>query len=179
MEDKILIATTVSSREKGIRRLEEGETTSSQRMISIQGNQEASRKNLMKAEDESPTHKRNCKNDNDDEAKRMEDMRGKGGGRLKHCIVDGDVPLCLRRYLRDSKEDSSSKRKMYEEKESRSSTQSKTKYCVMNKMASGSKGTCPRSTEEKDEHPKNKEVTFIILQKNMRSMHSSEKSKNW
>ena len=34
---------------------------------------------------------------------------------------------------------------------------------------------CPRSIEEKDEHPKNKEVAFIILQKNMRSMHSSEK----
>ena len=31
----------------------------------------------------------------------------------------------------------------------------------MNKMASGSEGTCPRSTEEKDKHPKNKEVTFI------------------
>ena len=45
----------------------------------------------------------------------------------------------------------------------------------MNNTASGSEGTCPRSTEEKDEHPKNKEVTFIILQKNMRSMHSSEK----
>ena len=105
----------------------------------------------------------------------MEDMRGKGGGRLKHCIIDGDVPLCLRRNLRDSKEDSSSKRKRYEEKESRSGTQSKTKHCVMNKMASGSKGTCPRSTEEKDKHPKNKEVTFIILPKNMRSMHSSEK----
>ena len=154
MADKKLIATTVSSREKGIRRREEGETTSSQRMISIQGNQEESRKNLMKAEDESPTHTRNSKNDNDDETKRMEDMRGKGGGRLKHRTVDGDVPLCLRRNLRDSKEDSSSKRKTYEEKESRSSTQSKTKHCVMNKMASGSEGTCPRSTEEKDEHPK-------------------------
>ena len=86
-------------RQKVIRRREEGETTSSQRMTSIQGNQELSRKNLMKAAEESPTHKRNCKNDNDDEAKRMEDMRGKGGGRLKHCIVDGDVPLCLRRNL--------------------------------------------------------------------------------
>ena len=95
----------------------------------------------------------------------MEDMRSKGGGPLKHCIVDGDVPLCLRRNLRDSKEASSSIRKRYEEKESRSSTLSKTKHCVMNKTASGSKDTCPRSTEEKDEHPKNKEVTFIILQK--------------
>ena len=69
MTDKKLIATTVSSREKGIRRREEGETASSQRMISIQGNQEESRKNLMKAEDESPTHARNSKNDNADETK--------------------------------------------------------------------------------------------------------------
>ena len=59
MADKKLIATTVSSREKGIRRREEGETTSSQRMISLQGNQEESRKNLMKDDDDSPTHTRN------------------------------------------------------------------------------------------------------------------------
>ena len=39
------------------------------------------------------------------------------------------------------------------------------KNCVMNNMASGSKDLCPRSTEEKDKHSKNKEVTFIILQK--------------
>ena len=66
----------------------------------------------MKAEDESPTHKRNSKNDNDDETKRMEDMRGKGGGRLKHCTVDGDVPLCSEKKLdRQQRRHSSSKRK--------------------------------------------------------------------
>ena len=97
MADKKLIATTVSSREKVIRRREEGETTSSQRKISAQGNQNSSRKNHMKAEDESPTQRRNCKNDNDDEAEKIEDTGSKGGGRFKHCIVDGDVPLCLRR----------------------------------------------------------------------------------
>ena len=118
MTDKKLIATTVSSREKGIGRREEGETTSSQRMISTQGNQGEGRDKLMKVDDDSPTCMRNSRNTNDDETKRMEDMRGEGGGRLKHCIVDGDVPLCLRRNLRDSKEDSSSKRKMHEEKES-------------------------------------------------------------
>ena len=105
----------------------------------------------------------------------MEELRGKGGGRLKHRTVDGDVPLCLRKNQRDSNDDSSSERKTREEKESGSSTQSKTKHCVMNKMASGSEDMCPRSIEEKDEHTKNKEVTFTILQKNMRSMHSSEK----
>ena len=130
-----------------------------------QGNQDSSKKNDMKAEDEPPTQRKNCKNDNDDEAKRMEDMRSKGGGRLKHCIGDGDVPLCLRRNMRDSKEASSSARKRYEEKECRSSTQSKMKNCVMNKTASGSKDTYLCSTEEKYKHPKNKEVTFIIFKK--------------
>ena len=164
--DKKLIATTVRSREKRIRRREEGETTSSQRKISAQGNQDSSKKNHMKAEDESPTQRRNCKNDNDDEAEKIEDTGSKGGGRLKHCIIDGDdVPLCLRRKLSDSNESSSSVRKRYEEKESRSSTQSNMNHCVMNNTASGSEGTCPRSTEEKHKHSKHKEVTFVILQK--------------
>ena len=163
MADKKLIATTVSSREKGIRRREEGETTSIQRTVSIQGNQEESKNNLMSVDDDSPTHMRNRRSNNDDETKRMEDLRGKGGGRLKHCT--GDVPLCLRKNQRDSNDDSSSKRKMCEGKESGSSTQSKTKHCVMNKMASGSEDICPRSIEKKDVHPENKEVTFIILQK--------------
>ena len=99
MADKKFIATTVSSREKGIRRREEGETTSSQRKISAQGNQDECKKNLTEPEDESPTQRRNRKNDIDEEEKRMEDMKSKGGGRLKHCTVDGDVPLCLRRKL--------------------------------------------------------------------------------
>ena len=102
-------------------------------------------------------------------------MRSKGGRRLKHCTVDGDVPLCLRRKLKDNKESSSSESKRYEGKGSRSSNQSKMKNCVTNNMASGRKELYPRSTEGKDKHSKNKEVTLIILQKNMRSMHSSEK----
>ena len=149
----------MSSREKGIRRREEGETASSQRKISAQGNQDECKRNQTKPEEESPTHKRNRKSDIDEEAKRLEDMRSKGGGRLKHCTVDGDVPLCLRRKLKDNKESSSSE----------------SKRCVMNSMASGSKELHSHYTEGKDMHSKNKEVTFIILQKNMRSMHSSEK----
>ena len=117
--------------------MKKGETTSSQRMILLQGNHEESRNNLMKVDDDSPTHTRNSRNNNDDDTKRMEYLRGKGGGRLKHRTVDGDVPLCLRQNQRDSKEASSSVRKTREGKESRSSTQSKTKHCVMNKTASG------------------------------------------
>ena len=164
---------------RGLRRREEGRTTSSQKTILLQRNQGEGRDKLMSADDDIPTCMRNGRNNNDDETKIMtladEDLRGKGGGRLKHRTIDGDVPLCLRKNEKDSNDDSSSKGKKREEKESGSSTLNKTKHCVMNKTASGSKYMCPRSTEKKDDHSKNKEVTFIILQKNMRSMHSSEK----
>ena len=63
-------------------------------------------------------------------------MRSKGGGRLKHCNVDGDVPLCLRRKLEDNKESSSIESKKYEGKGSGSGNQKKMKNCVMNNMAS-------------------------------------------
>ena len=105
------------------------------------------------------THE-NSRNNNDDETKRMEDRRGKGGGRLKHCTVDGDVPLCLRKNQKDSNDDCSSKRKTREEKENGSSILGKTKHYFKNKMASGSEDMCLRSTEEKDEHPKKQGSDF-------------------
>ena len=67
----------------------------------------------MKVDDDSPTHTRNSRNNNDDETKRMEDLKGKGGGRFKHCTVDGDVPLCLRKNQKDSNDDCSGKRKTH------------------------------------------------------------------
>ena len=91
-------------------------------IVSLQGNQEEGRDNLMKVDDDSPTHMRNSRNNNDDETKRMEDLRGKGGGRLKHCTVGGDVPLCLRKNVKDRNDDSSTKGKKHEEKKSGSST---------------------------------------------------------
>ena len=51
------------------------------------------------------------------------------------------------------------------------------KNCVMNNMASGSKELQLQHTTGKDMHSKNREVTFIILQKNMRFTHSSEKNR--
>ena len=119
----------------------------------------------MKVDGDSPTYMRKSRNNNEDETK-MEYLRGKGGGRLKHRTIDGDVPLCLRKTEKESNDDSSSKGKKREEQESGSSTLSKTKHCVMNKMASGSKDMCLRSTGKNDDDTKNKEITFIILQKN-------------
>ena len=82
----------------------------------------------------------------------MEDLRGKGGGRLKHRTIDGDVPLCLGKMRKTATTTAAANER-------------RAKHCVMNKMASGSKDMCPRSTEKKDEDTKNKEVTFIVLQK--------------
>ena len=77
MADKKLIATTVNSREKGIKRREEGKTTSSQRKFSTQGNQDECRMNHTKPEDESPTQRRDRNHDIDEEARRTDDMRSK------------------------------------------------------------------------------------------------------
>ena len=71
------------------------------------------------------------------------------------------------KILKYSNDDSSSKGKKREEKESGSSTLSKTKHCVMNKMASGSKDICPLSTEEKDDHSKKQRWDLHFFNKNM------------
>ena len=125
MADKKLIATTVSSHEKGLKRREEGKTTSSQRKTSTQGNQDESKRNQKKPEDESPIQRRDRKHDIDEGTRRTNDMRSKGGGRLKHCNVDGDVPLCLRRKLEDNKESSSSESKNTKEKEAEAAIKEK------------------------------------------------------
>ena len=89
-------------------------------------------------------------------------------------------PLCLRRKLEDNKESSSSESKKYEVKGSGSGNQEKMKNCVMNKMASGCKELLLQRTEGKDMHSKNREVTFIILQKNIEGPCTQvKKSKNW
>ena len=84
-----------------------------------------------------------------------ENLKGRrGGGRLKYFNVDGDVPLFLRKIERKSKDGSSSNEN---NKDGRS------------KMVSGSKDLCGDSTRKRnDEKAINKEVTFIVLHKNMR-----------
>ena len=135
---------------------------SSQKMITLQRNHNnerctsegGGRDKLMKVDGDFPTCMRKSRNNNEDETRKMEDLRGKGGGRLKHRTIDGDVPLCLRKTEKESNDDSSSKGKKREEKESGSSTLSQTKHCVMNKMASGRKGKCLRSTGKRDDDTK-------------------------
>ena len=72
------------------------------------------------------------------------------------------MPLCLRKIERKSKGGSSSSNES--EKDDKS------------KMMSGSKDLCGVTARKRNnEKASNNAVTFIVLQKNMRSMHSSER----
>ena len=98
-------------------------------------------------------------------------QRTSGKKKLKHYNVDGDVPLCLKTIEEESKDGSSSNKKNSKEKNgSESSALNSRRMEAKSKMASGSKDMCGDSTGKK-----NKDVTFIVVQKNMRSMHSSER----
>ena len=65
---------------------------------------EAAGKNLDKLTETSPACMRRENDNNENKTRRNEDLKGKGGGRLKHCNVDGDVPLCLRSFDEENKE---------------------------------------------------------------------------
>ena len=106
-------------------------------------------------------HETSKKGSSDDHTRKKRRPKRRGGGRLKHHNVDGDVPLCLRKTERKSKEGSSSNEKNNDDK---------------SKMVSGSKDLRGDSTRKtNDEKAIKKEVTFVVLQKNKRSMHSSER----
>ena len=92
----------------------------------------------------------------------MEDLRGKGGGRPKHRTIDGDVPLCLRKTEKESNDDSSSKGKKREEKESGSHTEQNEALCH---EQNGERKQRYVFTLKRDDDTKNKEVSLIILQK--------------
>ena len=144
-QSKKLIATTVSNRETGQRRRDEGKTTSSQMHTATQENQGSNKgtrqgKAQKKVGGDFPPCMRRAKDNNDNNTRKNENLKGKGGGRLKHYNVDGDVPLC---------------NKMKDESKS--------------KMVSGSKDMCGdyllRRNTVKVRKTKNKDVTFIVLQK--------------
>ena len=127
MAVKKLVATSVSSREKGMKRREEGGTMSRQKTNKIQRNDrnerctsEGGSDKLKKADGDFPI----CmmkKRDINVEIRKMEDLKGTGGGRPKHRTMDGDVPLCLRKTEKESNDGCSSKGKKCEKNESRSS----------------------------------------------------------
>ena len=112
-------------------------------------------------------------NNNENNTRRNEDLKRIGGGRLKHYNVDGDV-LC--HYFCETFASSSSKKNSKERMLSGSNMSNSMKDGSRSKMTSGSKDVCGDSTRKgNDEKANNNDVTFIVLQRNMRSMHSSER----
>ena len=95
--------------------------------------------------------------------RRNEDLKGKGGGRLKRYNVDGDVPLCLRKIDEKS---SSNKKSSKEKNGSGSSTSNSTKDGSKSKMTSGSKELCGGTTEMKNKEngeTRCKDIAFVVL----------------
>ena len=77
------------------------------------------------------------KNDSSiDHTRKNEDLKGRGGGRLKLCNVDGDVPLCQRKTEEKSKDGSSSNTMNNDEN---------------SKMVSGSNDSCGDSTRKRND----------------------------
>ena len=83
---------------------------------------EAAGTKLKKVDGDFPACMRHEKDNNDDNTRKNEDLKGKGGGRLKHFNVDGDVPLCLRNFDEENKDGSSSRKNSKEWMVSGSST---------------------------------------------------------
>ena len=107
MDDKKLVATTVSSREAGIRRRTEGMTTRSQKEIKACKEQEnvnvrrrgGGSQGLKHIDGDVPLCIRNNNKDAGMKSKDIERARGEGGGRHHYRHVENDVPLCMRKKV--------------------------------------------------------------------------------
>ena len=123
------------------------------------------------------------KNNNDDNTRENEDLKEKGGGRLQHYNVDGDVPLCLRKTEeKKAKTAAAAIKRTTKKKWNGSSTLNNMKDGSKSKMASGSKDMCGDSTEKKNNESgktKNKDITFIMLQKTWDQCTQVKELKKW
>ena len=63
----------------------------------------------------------------EDSTKKNESLIGRGGGRLKYCNVDEDMPLCLRKIERKREDGNSSNEN---EKDDKSKWQAEAKICA-------------------------------------------------
>ena len=148
---KKLVTTTVSSREVGINRREEGTTMRSRVYTETRKDQ---RDDKMEGDGDFPCCMRRKSEDNEAKMREHENSRRKGGGRHKLRNVDGEVPLSFRSYCEERSN------KEIEDGNSEQDSRSKTACC-------GSKDLCGSKTiKENKESAKTeeKDITFIVLQ---------------
>ena len=118
------IAAIVSSRETGHRRRDEGKTVSSQLHKTTQGNQgsdrctsEGGRRQKLKQDDgDFPACMRRENNNRENKTRRNEDLKGEGGGRLKHCNVDGTCHCVCEASMKKTKTTSAASKKSFKER---------------------------------------------------------------
>ena len=173
MVGKKLVATTVSSREMGQRCRDEGKTASSHINTATQRNQGSDRctsgrkrQKLKQVDGVFPVCMTRGDDDTENRTRRNEDLKGKEGGRLKLCNVDGDVPKCLRSFDEENKDS---------RQQQRFRTAGRTTAEAKNQAVAK---ICAATLQKKSEivtRTKGKDTTFIEQQKNMRSLHSSER----
>ena len=128
----------MSSRESGLKRREEGKTSSRQMQTATQGNQQTNRSTsegggrdkLKNVDGDCLACMRLKKKEEsiEDHTRKNEGLKGRGGGRLKHYNIDGDMPLCLRKTQRKNKDGSSSNEK---NKDDKSKMVSEAKICAV------------------------------------------------
>ena len=173
MVGKKLVRTTVSSREVGHRRMDEGKTTSRHICTSTQRNNTSKsegggRQKLEHADGDFPLCMRRESGDNETKMSENEDPKARGGDRLKFRFVDGDVPLSMRRFDEEYKDSSSIEKDNKNKTVSGSNDSSSRKEDSRSKTASGSKDLCGDNTRKKNKESgktEQKDTSFIVLQK--------------
>ena len=177
MVDKKLVATTVSSRIVGIRRRMEGMTTCSQDETKTHKEQEdekvtgkgGSRQSLKHIDGDVPMWMYNKSKDVQLKSKKIERTRGEGGG--GH--LEGDVPMCMRNKAKKMKREQNKSQRA-------AATEQNVKVAAKRRknVGSESKGASSSSSTEANKttsETKKNGITFIVLQKNVRSLNSSER----
>ena len=117
-------------------------------------------------------------NDSENKTRRNEDLKGKRGGRLKLCNVDGDVPLCMRSIDEENKDNSSSSSSKKDNKDkmvSGSSVSDSRKKGSRSKMTTGSKAMQLKKKNQESGKNTRKRHHIHRAAKNVRSIRSSER----
>ena len=145
MDDRELVATTVISRAAGIRRRMDGTT--------------------MRCQEEPKT----CPEQEN------ESVRGRGGSRqgLKH--IDGDVPWCMRRKAKENEVKSKENVKSSSSRAKCDGGRKKDDKNVESENKGTSSSSSTKANKTSSERKREKDIAFIVQQKNVRLLNSSER----
>ena len=108
-------------------------------------------------------------------SKEIERTRGEGGGRHRYRHVEGDVPLCMRKKVDENEAKSKENEKSRSSREKCDGGSKKTTQTTVENESKGTRSSSTKANKTTSESKSEKDITFIILQKNKRSLNSSER----